>query len=742
MDPTQSEIGLHDVVIEVTDNNGDRVTTFDYYSDGNVKNIEDDLGNKGSYTYYPNGNINSETVTVITTEGEQTVETTWTYDTEGRIESLTDSDNQIEYRYDSNGNLIKVIEGSDETEYRYNQTGQLVETIYPDDTPDNSDDNPRAITVYDRGGRERANISSNGRVTQFEYDAVDRLTATIYPDDSSNQVEQLIAAIAPDQTPETIDWTTVIYPDSTPAYLVGRPRTSTEYYQNGWVKAEIDEIGDRVDYKYDPLGREIEVRYDENNYLTYSYNSLGSSRTESLYAEGTITENVYDSLGNLVAVTNPNNHTTEYEYTPEGLLKAIVDARDGRTEYDYYDSGNLKSIKDALSQVTTYEYNDPQGRQTDVILPDGKRSTTAYNDEENSVKVTDFNGETIEFVYDEFGELQQKNFLSDGALVTYDYDAQTRTETIESDRGTTVYKYDEFGQLLSRTDPIGPFISGSGASIEYGYENGILVELKTPNRTVTYDYYSDGTLKSVTDSQGTTTYHYSDEGALYKTVFPNSVAEVVEYDDLGRVDLVKMVRMDADTGEELEAIASYDYEVDAAGNRREVVDHNGRKVEYEYDELNRLTREKIVEPNAEERIITYVYDAVGNLDYKTDSVEGDTDYDYNNLNQLISSTADSVTTIYTYDDNGNLKSRTRGDRSVEYDWENDGENRLVGVTVIEDGETTEIEYEYNERGIRVGEVVDGVASRYLIDELRPYAQVLEEYDGSGSLETAYQKNWV
>ena len=145
------------------------------------------------------------------------------------------------------------------------------------------------------------------------------------------------------------------------------------------------------------------------------------------------------------------------------------------------------------------------------------------------------------------------------------------------------------------------------------------------------------------------------------------------------MDIVKTVRIDADTGEELEVLASYDYKVDDAGNPQEVVDHNGRKVEYKYDELNRLTTEKIINPNGEEQIITYVYDAVGNLDYKTDSVEGDTDYDYNNLNQLVSSTADGVTTVYLYDDNGNLKSRTGGDRSVEYDWENnvDGKEKAI-----------------------------------------------------------------
>lgn len=128
---------------------------------------------------------------------------------------------------------------------------------------------------------------------------------------------------------------------------------------------------------------------------------------------------------------------------------------------------------------------------------------------------------------------------------------------------------------------------------------------------------------------------------------------------------------------------------------------------------------------------------MGNLEYKGDSLKGDTDFVYNSLNQLIRSTFAGVETLYTYDDNGSLKTRKSGEKTITYDWENDGENRLVGVEIVEGSERTEIEYEYNENGIRVGQTVNGVETSYLIDELQPYAQVLEEYDASGNLQAAY-----
>jgi RHS repeat-associated protein len=61
----------------------------------------------------------------------------------------------------------------------------------------------------------------------------------------------------------------------------------------------------------------------------------------------------------------------------------------------------------------------------------------------------------------------------------------------------------------------------------------------------------------------------------------------------------------------------------------------------------------------------------------------------------------------------------------------------VGATVSEGGVTRNFGYQYNARGIRVGKVVDGVETRYLIDELQPYAQVVEEYDTLGNTKGSY-----
>jgi YD repeat-containing protein len=383
-----------------------------------------------------------------------------------------------------------------------------------------------------------------------------------------------------------------------------------------------------------------------------------------------------------------------------------------RTEYSYDSAGNLTTVKDSLGQVTTYEYHE-KGRRKAEIRPDTKRSTIVYNDAEKTVTITDFNNKTVKYTYNDQNQVVSKQYQNEsGATVSVTYTANGLEETITDSRGATVYKYGNLGQLISRKDPTGPYLA-SRNSLEYKYESGQVIEVKTPIRTTNYTYYTEGDaegrLKTVsTPDLGTVTYVYYPDGNLWKTFYPNNLVETRTYDCFGRLDLLKTAKVDPVTQQELQGVSSYDYAVDAVGNRKEVVEQNGRKVEYEYDDLHRLFEEKVTnDPNGNNRIVSYTYDAVGNRLTKTDSVSGVTTYTYNNLNQLDFLTANNVVTDYTYDDSGNLISEVTGNNSTVYRWENDGENRLVGVTVTEGGITRNVGYKYNERGIRVAKVVDG-----------------------------------
>jgi len=166
---------------------------------------------------------------------------------------------------------------------------------------------------------------------------------------------------------------------------------------------------------------------------------------------------------------------------------------------------------------------------------------------------------------------------------------------------------------------------------------------------------------------------------LIRTEFPNGVVETRQYDDLNR--LLFLENRSGDT-----VLSSYEYELDNVGHRQSVVEHDGRRVDYQYDDLYRLTEERITDPGDpanDGRVIGYQYDLVGNREVRVDSVEGTTTYEYDDNDRLLSKettlNGEVVNTVeYSYDDNGNTIAKLEnGTEETTYIW-ND-ENRLIGA---------------------------------------------------------------
>ncbi len=752
-------------LLSLTDANN-QVTEFKYDQFGNVTEVKDANGNSITYTYDGNGNRLTQTQRVTTPSGLQELVTKWDYDDAGRVRFVTNPDNQVtEYRYDANGNQIAVIDALlRKTESRYDEKGQLIETVYADNTPGNSADNPRTINLYDLGGRKRADIDQNGRVTHYKYDDAGRLVERIYAK-GTDSLSGLIAAVAPGQTVATIDWSKVVYPDATPGYLASNPRSKTEYYKSGHIKARIDERGNRTEYRYNAKGQRIETIYADNtpntlndNPRTYTEYDGAGRRISTTDQKGRTTHYKYDANSRLIQTiypdSTPNNlednptsrteydkfgrtktsidqagKVTRYEYDDIGQLKGVIQylnqssgtPQELKTIYRYDEAGQLIEVEDANHHITKYEY-DKNGQRQATVLPLQQRSDSTYDAVGNLKSVTDFNRETISFdEYDENNRLLHKRF-SDGTDIRFTYTLSGKLKTVsDSRRGTTTYDYDERERLISRTDPNGPYTS-NGKTIEYKYDAaGNRTEVRTSSSSTTYAYDEQNRLKTVISPQGKTTYFYDSVGNLERTELPNGVTETREYDEQNRLKLVKYSKQGV-------TLSSFDYTVDAVGNRKVVTEQNGRSVQYEYDDLYRLTKETITDSVAGNRTIEYTYDNVGNRLTRTDSVEGVTTYSYDNNDRLyrevLTNNGTTVSTIeYGYDNNGNtLWSQKNGTQQTVYTW--DKENRLIGVNKPT-GEV--LGYTYDTDGIRVSSTINGMTTNYLVDNNFPIAQVLEEW---------------
>jgi len=624
--------------------------------------------------------------------------TSTTYDGQRHLLTETDANGNVTtHQYDAAGNQTAVIDAlGNKTSYVYDYRGEQIETINPDGTT--------TQTLYNAAGHVTATIDEAGRTTQYVYDALGQQVQTINPDGTS---------------------------------------TSTVYDAAGEVTGQVDELGNRTTFQYDAAGNQTAVidalgdktvsTYDAANRLvaktdplqhTTSFVLDAAGRTvETDYADGTKSTVTLDAAGRVTARTDQLGQTTHYEYDALGHLTAVVDALNQRTEYTYDEAGDLISQTDANGHVTRYEY-DGLGHRTATVLPMGQRSTTTYDGDGNVMTTTDFNGDTIQYQYDSRNRLTEELY-PDGTSLTFTYTLDGQRATVVDASGLTQYAYDARDRLISRTDP-------DGTTISYTYDAaGNRTSVTTPAGTTSYTFDALNRTQTVIDpSQGVTTYSYDAAGNLVYTTYPNGTSETRSYDSLNRLTYLEN---DGPSG----VIFSYKYTLDAEGNRTEVVENTGRTVQYTYDALDRLTQEAISDAVFGDRTMDYTYDPVGNrLSLNNFGGEGLTTDTYDANDRLMSEDLAGQTTQYTYDADGNTLSQIASPTDETfYQWNAAGE--LVEADVTSASGTTHETYKYNADGIRVATTTNGVETRYLIDTVQPYAQVLLEYRPSGLIVASY-----
>jgi RHS repeat-associated protein len=148
-------------------------------------------------------------------------------------------------------------------------------------------------------------------------------------------------------------------------------------------------------------------------------------------------------------------------------------------------------------------------------------------------------------------------------------------------------------------------------------------------------------------------------------------------------------------------LLSYSQSYDPSGNIVQLTRSTGDDSTYTYDALNRLTAEDITGYGQ----IAYTYDATGNRQTKSDPVNGLTNYNYNEANQL-TSTVGSETTAYSYNQNGALTEKVTGADTTTMSY--NGMDKLTAVNIP--GET--VSYSYDPLGRRTIRVDNTVTDKY------------------------------
>jgi RHS repeat-associated protein len=705
------------------------------------ENIVSEVNVKGVITtrYYDAAqNLLSKTIKKTTSSPEVTIEK-YTYDLVNNKTSSTDG----------NGNITK---------YEYNAFNKLKKATLPGDE---SIASSIKIYQYSVNGNVKSEIGF-GRNDLYTYDIQGRdLSHTIQKTDGSEKITTYKSYDLNGNVISAIDGNgvkTVYEYDKLNKVLnqtTENHKTAYVYNKDGKVLSTSDWKQNSITNIYDPLNRLIEKK-DPNGKIIESivYNDNGM-QTESIDALKNVTQFKYDKNSRLIQTIDPEQHKVSQTYDVVGNVETKTDGKNNKTIYRYdelnrvvevenakkeitsytYDlNNNLRTQKDGKGQITAYAYNpiNKVKLKTDQAeLPE----TFEYFEDGNLKSKTDRNGKKTSYMYYVQGWIKSESV---GAItIAYTYDSNGNQLTVTDATGTTVRTYDKFNRVLTKQVPnigVTNFTYDITDNLVKGYSAEKTVDPKGNITTKVFD--NVGRVKKVIDgnldSNKVTEYDYFDNGSKKSVTYSGGLKE--EYSYYKNNSLKNLTNKRADGS----MMDSYTYTYDEAGNqdsKQEIINGIDKgTTKYIYDSLNRLESVK-----AGKETSSYTYDAAGNRDTETitESVYNNKQvatYKYNSQNRLdrieVQFNGKSIeNSLFTYDKNGNQLTVSK---SVYTDAQPsitvnvyDDLNRMVSTVTPN---KTKIQNLYNGEGLRVAKTVNGSLTRYLYE----YDKVVLEIDGAGN----------
>ena len=645
--------------------------------------------------------------------------------------SLLAGENIYIQKYDYSINELNGIElkSTDSDGMEYFPDGSLKSSV------DNYGNNTRYN--YDNKGKLISAISDSKKLW-FEYDDFDRVTLKL---------------IGPDNTKDHA----VYY--------------STYEYSSDGRTLSVKE-GDKYEITYilDAFGNIVKEIDGNTNERSYVYNFL-NQLTESYDGYGNKTSYLNNALDEIKRVTLPDGTNINYEYNHMGLLVKVTDECGTVYTADYDKTGNMIKEWNRSDSEKSYKY-DSTGRIIEVACGGDVVEFYSYGSDNRNIIVSDGNGNnyyynydafgrlineqnrlglTQNFLYDEAGQLKSKISFDNGETnISYSYDRLQKSIHFP-DGSESMFVYDEIGNLLEAENSSGKMYfqydqggrmiyqkdGPTGEEIYFSYDNaGNRIGLESSNRKTTYIYGKNNELKELTDNKQKIsmqlTYDVNDRETL--RTFGNGVKEETVYDKVGRV----IVKTHKSARGELLWGEGYVYGED--GKRSVSVDYQGRVTLYEYNSAGQVSEiyypytDYIVEKfkkEAEENGLT-VRNALGENRFLTSTEKSSLIQLLEKMQPSLGYTLQNLQTFirekYTYDKNGNRKTKITNFGTIEYIY--DSENYLVssgapgspfinysydamGNLISEKSSCNSIEYTYNSQGRLIDcEVINHIEKTY------------------------------
>ena len=547
------------------------------------------------------------------------------------------------FTFNSNGKLTSISDRNGNTmSLGYNVSGQL-------ETVNDCSDRNINITYYSTGRIEK--------ITDFK----NRQVRFVYDDDG--HLEHIISpTVAAYPNGKTSSFT--YNPDGTMHKLIDPAGQNylTNTYVNGKVTQQAYGVGTITISYNDPAANHVTVTDGVGNISEYIFAAAAIVPSSKI---------VYTNRN--VDATEPASYTTQWLYNTNYELTQVVLPRANAVTY-IYDEGNpnvksranmiehrrkeLFSVPDGPNDIvkkweyeTTFNlvksYIEPRGAYDGADPATQARYTTTYWYDYEEAVSGDLNGDTI-------------TDQNSGNLVKVDFPTVTAASNPAQSAdqpASELYCYNNYGQLISYTDPQGnvkvcEYYSSNGTPCDPNDREGYLhKDIVDPgpapqlNLTTSYCYDIIGNITNIIDENGNTkTYTTNNYSQIEQIITPVtdtlSYTTNICYDRNGKVRRIDHQNKDKDG----------------------LIDSNNPWIttSFGYDTLNNLT--SLTKEVNDVKVVTtyYAYDENTNLIQMTKPKGNIVEYVYNERGLMYSlvrapGCPEESATVSHYDENGNLQ---------------------------------------------------------------------------------------
>jgi YD repeat-containing protein len=679
---------------------GAETWTYAYSDSGSIRTTS--VMDSGGHMAVTRSDIN--TLRVTSHENKAGAETTYQYDSEGRLTRITQPEgNYVEYQFDSRGNIDEIR--------RVAKPGaglsDIVVTLNFPATCSNpvTCNKPTAVTdprgnttsfTYNatHGGVTKVESPAVGgvrRTTTYTYSSLPAYSGSVWRQttiracataatctDSVNEQETNVSYTANSRLPSqvnvragdesgTASITAVTYNHNDDPVTIDGPLTGTTdtvYLRYDDLRRQVGVIGPDPDGGGALKRRATRVTFNNRGLTSASEWGTVTGVSDSHWSAfaSLLKETMeYDSHGRLTNTTVTSigtTHTvTQYSYDGEGRPECLAFRMN---------PSSFGALPGACTASTLGSFGPDRISRTSYDMADRvNKVTTAYGTSVAADLMQDYtangliswiedgNGNRSTYEYDGFDRLAKLRYphpTSVGTSSSSDYDAYTYdagsnvTQQRLRDGQIVSYTYDDLGRVTLRDSP------GSTNDQTFTYDLlGRILSVAISGHTNSFSYNALGQMMSATSPLGTVSYQYDSGGRRNRVTYPDSF--YVQYDHDATGAMTKARENGATSGAGLLAVYGYD----DLGRRTSVARGNGVITTYDYDAASRLASLTHDLPGSgSDLTVTFDHNPAGQITSRTAS---------NDLSSWIGQTSSETTTAV----DGRNQITSQGGLSFSYD---------------------------------------------------------------------------